>query len=247
MRDWLLPVVRNRPIGPGFRELVFQAEQFEACSPGQFLNIRVDGVFLRRPFSINNFQDDRLSILFQEVGPGTRALAAVPEGQQLSLLGPLGNGFPAPGGPALLVAGGIGIPPIRYLAQQYGGSRELTCCLGFRSAANVLLEEEFNRYARSLVVATDDGSYGIAGTVITALDSLPRPLPALGYACGPTPMLRALKAWGEENGVAFQLSLEAYMGCGFGVCLSCAVANPAGGYQRVCTDGPVFPADAVVL
>jgi dihydroorotate dehydrogenase electron transfer subunit len=230
MRDRSLEVLGNHEIPGGFRELVLAAEHFEDAAPGQFVNIAcgAGGPLLRRPFSIYKAGGGRLAVLFRVVGEGTRMLAAARPGDFLEVLGPLGNGFPAIDGPVVLVGGGIGVPPIAFLAQRLAPGQVAGVALGFRNSGEILIEEDFAKHTRQLVIATDDGSRGIHGTVLDALvAAVPEP-PYTLAACGPHGMLKALKEWAAVRRLRCLVSLEAMMGCGYGVCLGCAVPAATG-------------------
>jgi dihydroorotate dehydrogenase electron transfer subunit len=220
--------------------------------PGQFAMIAAaerwgggedERPYLPRAFSIARRLEGESHFLLEDVGPGTRRLSELREGDGLFLLGPLGRGFTAPeqGRRAILVGGGVGIAPLAILqdALQAGPSAEVTVLLGFRDgerAAGAAL-------LRDARVATDDGSAGHHGLLTDLLAvELQRDTHAVVYACGPAPMLEAVRAMCASAGVPAQLALEAGMACGFGACYGCAVPKRGGGYLRVCVDGPVIDA-----
>jgi len=207
-------------------------------APGQFVNLQLDGKYLRRPISISSWKDGELTLLYDVVGAGTAAMSTMPEGTEINTLTALGNGFDidADCRTPLLLGGGIGCAPLVQLAEalKEKGSAP-TVILGFNTCADVVLEEEFKAMGVRTVICTADGSYGQRGFVTDAI----RDLAIDGdyfFACGPTPMLRALCSALDIPG---QLSLEARMGCGFGACMCCSVEtkNEA---KRICKDGPVF-------
>lgn len=227
-------------------------ELAQAARPGQFLHVEcgdATAMPLRRPISICDVQDDCLRIVFEVKGRGTTALAQK-EGS-VSVLGPLGNSFETEEKhferPAL-VGGGIGAYPLLFLARRLGNA---SAYLGFRTKELVTLETEFNSVTSSLSVSTDDGSYGRHGFALEALETdWQQKAFDVIYACGPKPMLRAVKAFAEAHNVPCRLSLEERMGCGIGACLTCSCETPAEGadkYKRVCRNGPVFWAEEVVL
>ena len=224
------------------------AEQISA--PGQFLHIKCGhSHLLRRPISICNWsaQRDLIRVVFEVRGEGTAWLARRKVGDSLDVLGPLGNGFSIrPEGNYLLVGGGIGVPPLLGCAVQ--GSRNCTAVLGFRSARNAMLLEEFGQACPGGVrLATDDGSLGYHGFA----DGLVRQELEKGnaftavLACGPKPMLKSVAAVCAQAGVPCQVSMEERMGCGVGACLVCACQMADGAMKHVCKDGPVFPAEEV--
>ncbi len=239
----------------------------EKAVPGQFAQIRLPGHALRRPISICGI--DRaagtLRFVFQIRGQGTGELAAFQAGQEIEILAPLGNGFPIdPAKKTLLVGGGIGVPPLLGAASELGGNA--VAVLGFRNRDAVILEKDFRAAGSKVEIATDDGSYGFHG-LVTGLAQQEEF--DVVFACGPAPMLKAVRALAEERSVSCFLSLEERMACGIGACLGCAVAllreqsdpkllsdqfaagnPPADGswyYGHVCKDGPVFDSRKVVL
>ncbi len=226
-------------------------ELASAAQPGQFLHVECGdpvAMPLRRPISICDVEGDALRIIFEVKGRGTTALAQK-EGT-LSVLGPLGHGFsidttrfcrPA------LIGGGIGAYPLLFLARRLKGAQAY---LGFRTKELVTLETEFKSLA-ALSISTDDGSYGRHGFALEALEAdLTEKAFDVLYACGPKPMLRAVKSFAEAHAIPCQLSLEERMGCGIGACLTCSCKTSADGadtYKRVCRNGPVFWSEEVEL
>ncbi|MFC2075988.1 dihydroorotate dehydrogenase electron transfer subunit [candidate division KSB1 bacterium] len=229
-----------------------------AVRPGQFVHIRVSSGFdplLRRPISIHSVAGEEIELIYRVVGRGTEILAGLRPGAVLDLLGPIGRGFDLePDKTPLMIGGGLGVPPIHYLAQDLatrGGSGLVL--LGFRGLDDAYAVEELEALpGLEVKTATEDGSLGHKGLLTELLPSGPELDNRAVYACGPTPMLAAVAAWAEENGLPCQVSLEERMGCGLGACLGCTVPvlidddsdNPIK-YRRVCTDGPVFPASTI--
>jgi dihydroorotate dehydrogenase electron transfer subunit len=198
--------------------------------------------YLPRAFSHARARDGRLTFLLDAVGPGTERLAELREGEGLHLVGPLGVGWrPAePGTRPLLVGGGIGAAPLLCLQDELGGESVPSLLLGFRSASHA---EAASLFAGSPALATDDGSLGRHGLVTDLLrEELDRDPAVTVFACGPPPMLEAVRALCAERGVPAQLALESGMACGFGACFGCVVPTKAG-YIRLCVDGPVLDAD----
>lgn len=234
---------------------------FERTAPGQFINVAVSGAdqwdpLLRRPFSLyRRFPDGAHSILYRAVGRGTRILSRLTQGDTLDIIAPLGKGFsllPGTSRPAL-VGGGVGVPPLFIWAQKVLVQRgEVRAVLGFNHAGLVICDEDMAELGIQVDVTTLDGSQGQRGLVTDALE--PRleagEIDAI-YACGPYPMLAAVASMAERFGIPAQLALEEWMGCGVGACLSCVVPIRTGDddgsteYQRVCVEGPVFPAEEV--
>lgn len=228
------------------------AERIEA--PGQFVHIRCgDGweTVLRRPISIASWdrQAGTITIIYRVQGKGTNWLARRGHGEHIDVLGPLGHGFPVSakqGKTALLVGGGVGVPPLYGLARQLQtDGADIHTYLGFASRSDVFLAEAF-RELGTVKVATDDGSFGHSGLVT---DLLQKPFTwDVVYACGPLPMLRAIQHRFSGTGVEGYLSLEERMGCGIGACLACVCELRGFGRQvKVCSDGPVFPYQEVAL
>lgn len=227
----------------------------ETALPGQFIHIKCgDGTFLRRPISICDIKNDELRFVFEIKGAGTAWLSSARRGDVLDVLGPLGRGFSLDraGDSPLFVGGGIGAPPMLFAAKK--APERARVILGFKSAALVILEDEFEDIS-DLSVATDDGTRGFKGLADALIrqEAAHRPISAI-YACGPKPMLRAVKKVSEELSVFCEISMEERMGCGVGACLGCVckTKDHAGHedgftYSHVCKDGPVFDASEVIF
>ncbi|MDR0904426.1 MAG: dihydroorotate dehydrogenase electron transfer subunit [Ruminococcus sp.] len=217
-----------------------------AALPGQFVNIKVKGFFLRRPISICEVSSDALRLVFEERGEGTKALGGIMPGDGLDVLGPLGNrGFSTDKyESAILVGGGIGTPPLKFCRNSLNKSAAV---LGFRNEAQVIMAGEF----ANVQVCTDDGSRGHHGNIKKPLEKfLKTGSYEAVFACGPKPMLRAVVALAEKYNVPVEISLEERMACGVGACLGCTCKTVVGNtasYPRVCKDGPVFDGKAAVL
>jgi len=225
----------------------------KAALPGQFLMIYCQdkSKLLPRPISIceTDPREGKLRIVYRTVGEGTKEFATYQAGMAVKVMGPLGNGFSLTDKKAFLIGGGIGIPPMLELAKRLRCEKEII--LGYRSSRELFLEEELKQYGK-VTISTDDGSIGIKGTVLDAIEQ--KQLKAdLIYACGPIPMLRALQTYAIERGIEAQLSLEERMACGIGACLACVCQSKEVDEhshvhnKRVCKDGPVFDAREVVL
>ena len=210
--------------------------------PGQFVNIRVQGQFLRRPISVCNTAEGVLTIIYQVVGVGTEAMSHLPVGTQLDVLTILGNGYnlSKAGEAPLLVGGGVGVPPMYMLARQLReAGKKVRVILGFNTKDEVFYEEEFRTLGCDVTVTTVDGSHGVKGFVTNALDGKQ----SYYYTCGPLPMIKALLQAAGTNG---EVSMEERMGCGFGACMGCTIQTTQGP-KRVCKEGPVFPAEILQL
>ena len=212
--------------------------------PGQFVNIRVQGQFLRRPISVCNVEqplnnvEPHLTIIYKVVGVGTEAMSHLPVGTQLDVLTVLGNGYnlSKAGDAPLLVGGGVGVPPMYMLARQLReAGKKVRVILGFNTKDEVFYEDEFRALGCDVTVTTVDGSHGIKGFVTNALDGQQ----SYYYTCGPLPMIKALLQAAGTNG---EVSMEERMGCGFGACMGCTIQTTQGP-KRVCKEGPVFPAE----
>ena len=214
----------------------------EVLSPGQFINIRLDGRFLRRPISVCDKKEDGLVIIYKVVGEGTGDMSRMMPGTNLDVLTGLGNGYSLEesGERPLLTGGGVGVPPLYWLCRQLldKGARPLAV-LGFNRADEVFYEREFRDLGADVIVMTADGSYGEKGFVTDGMKGLDY---TYIYACGPMPMLRAVNSIAAASG---QFSFEERMGCGFGACMGCSCHTLAGD-KRICIDGPVMRREEII-
>ncbi len=227
----------------------------ESAQPGQFVMIRVQETLdplLRRPFSIHKISPDgSVSILFKAIGKGTRMLAALDPGMEISIIGPLGRGFDLSSSASFcMIGGGMGIAPLYFLAQQLlGVQRALDnppVLLGAQTQPELLLlAQEFTELGYPVHTATDDGSLGHHGFVTELLDDILENVQQI-YVCGPMLMMRTVVNKCLQANVACQVSLETHMACGMGACLGCTFPATEGGYKHVCKDGPVFSAEEVL-
>lgn len=210
---------------------------------GQFINIKLnnEALLLRRPISVYDANEDSLSVIYRVVGAGTKELKDYKVGEKINILGPLGSGFPlTKGHKILIVAGGIGVPPMHFLAKKLYKEKEIVFVLGFRSKNQIILEDELKKYGK-VYIATDDGSYGFNGNVIKLIEDEKIDFDVI-YACGPTRMLEAID--NKYNGIKEgYISFEERMACGIGICYGCACKPKQieRGMLRVCKEGPVFP------
>ena len=210
-------------------------------NPGEFVNIRLNGFYLRRPISVCDVEGDKLTLIYKVVGKGTGAMSKMPEGTELLILTGLGNGYdltPAGDFP-LLVGGGVGVPPMYLLAKRLlAQGKKVSVVLGFNTEDEVFYEDEFKALGCDVTVATVDGSHGVKGFVT---DALPNGY-SYFYTCGPMPMFRALNKAVRTSG---QFSFEERMGCGFGACMGCSCKTLTG-YKRICKDGPVLKREEIL-
>lgn len=228
-------IAENAPIASDVYRLKLEGDTSAITAPGQFLDLRLPGFFLRRPISICDWDERSVTLLYKVVGGGTDWLSRCTLGQTLDALSGLGNGFDvaACGETTLLSGGGIGTAPLFGLAKRLlAAGKTPVAVLGFNTAEDVFYENEFKALGVQTVIATADGSCGTRGFVT---DALPEQFDTV-CACGPMPMLKALCAKTDKPG---QISLEARMGCGFGACMGCTI-DTVNGPKRVCREGPVF-------
>ena len=241
MKQTILEIQSNDCIAKNVYRMQL-AGNTEGILPGQFVNIRVEGQFLRRPISVCNIADGILTIIYKVVGVGTEAMSHLPIGTQLDVLTVLGNGYDLSkaGDAPLLVGGGVGVPPMYMLARQLREmGKKVRVILGFNTKDEVFYEEEFRALGCEVVVTTVDGSHGVKGFVTNALDGQQ----TNNYTCGPLPMIKALLQAAGTNG---EVSMEERMGCGFGACMGCTIQTTQGP-KRVCKEGPVFPAKYLIV
>lgn len=252
-----ISVVSRKQLTDNIFDLVVRDEEMAAAArPGQFLSLYLEDQsrLLPRPISICEIDTEKseLRMVFRIAGEGTRQLSELQAGDKVEVMGPLGNGFfPANIKSAVLFGGGIGIPPMLALAKQLKGQgTTVTAVLGYRDS-KTFLADEFAKVA-DVVIATEDGSVGIKGNVIDAVKEKKTAADML-FACGPTPMLRGVKAYSEQIGIPAQISMEERMACGIGACLACVCKSKEKDEhsqvenKRVCKDGPVFYAQDVEL
>jgi dihydroorotate dehydrogenase electron transfer subunit len=248
-----IEVLANDRVASGVGLVVLHAPRTaETVRPGQFVHLRISrdsACLLRRPFSVHRVRGERIEILYQVLGAGTRLLAERSVGEEMDLLGPLGHGWEIPPGiaHALLVAGGLGAAPLGMLAEELAARGvAVTVAAGAPCEERLLARELFETVARRVEVATDDGSCGTQGFVTGVCENLlaDEALDVV-YTCGPEPMQRIVAAQAAAAGVPCQVSLERLMACGIGACLSCVVRTSEG-LKLACVDGPVFDAAALI-
>jgi len=239
MKQTIFEIIKNKPL----TENVFLMElkgDTEGIKCGQFVNILLDGLYLRRPISVCDCQGDVLTIIYKVVGKGTEQMAKMTEGK-LDVLTQLGNGYDLSlaGEKPLLIGGGVGVPPMYMLAKELRNKgKEISVILGFNTKSEIFYEEEFKELGCSVTVCTADGSYGVKGFVTDAMDLDY----SYFYTCGPEPMLKAIYKKSTTSG---QFSFEERMGCGFGACMGCSCETITG-YKRICKDGPVLVKEEIL-
>ena len=236
MKQVIYTITENQAVAPGVYRMALTGDTSPITAPGQFINIQLDGLYLRRPISVCDWDGDGLTIIYKVVGQGTDQLSRMAPGQTLDALAGLGNGYDVAACPKnpVLVGGGVGVPPLYGLARRLlAAGRKPSVILGFNTAGEIFLADEFKSLGAEVYVATADGSVGTKGFVTDVIKDLSY---TYFYSCGPMPMFRAMEKVMTTSG---QYSFEERMGCGFGACMGCTIQT-AGGYKRVCKDGPVF-------
>ncbi len=241
MKQGKFIITENRALTESVYRMKLQGDTSAFKAPGQFLNIKIEGLFLRRPISLCNLEKDELTIIYKQVGKGTEALAQMKCGQELDILTGLGNGYDLSlsGEKPVLLGGGVGVPPMYLLAKKLKEEgKQVTVILGFNTEKEVFYKEEFEKLGCDVRVTTVDGSAGKKGF---ATDALPEEYTYV-YTCGPEPMLKAVYRAAKTSG---QFSFEERMGCGFGACMGCTCKTITG-YKRICKDGPVMKKEEIL-
>ncbi len=241
MKDSIFKIARQKQIAKNTYEMVLVGDTSDITASGQFVNIKLDGFYLRRPISVCNVEGDELTIIYKVVGDGTEAMANMSEGDELLTLTGLGNGYDTSlsGDSPLLIGGGAGVPPMFYLARKLiAEGKHPRAILGFGSTDEVFYKDEFEKIGVPVTVTTVDGSLGVKGFVTDAMN-VPY---TYFYTCGPEPMLKAIYDKSETSG---QFSFEERMGCGFGACMGCSCKTKYGN-KRICRDGPVLVKEEII-
>ena len=242
MLKGIFTVKSNGNIAKDIYKMVLEGDTAAITAPGQFINIALDGFYLRRPISVCDFDSDTVTIIYKTVGRGTRYMSTLGSGARLDVLSGLGNGFDvaAGGEKPLLIGGGVGVPPMFRLAKELcAAGRQVSVILGFNTAADVFCADEFRALGAQVHITTADGSVGTKGNVMDAMCGMEY---TYTYACGPEPMLRAVYAAAQTSG---QYSFEERMGCGFGACMGCSCKTKYGN-KRICKDGPVLVKEEII-
>ena len=233
-------VMSNRRLAPGVYEMRLSGSTEYITAPGQFINIRLDGRFLRRPISVCDVFSGGIVIIYKVVGEGTEYMSALGRGAELDCLTGLGNGYDiSKSKKPLVIGGGVGVPPMYYLTKQLiAVDQQPTVILGFNKKEEIFYEDEFKALGVPVIIATADGSYGVKGFVT---DAMPDDYDYF-YTCGPMPMFRAVEQKARTSG---QYSFEERMGCGFGACMGCSCKTKYGS-KRICKDGPVLEREEII-
>ena len=241
MQKSMFQIVSNEALTDSVYKMVLVGDTSHITAPGQFVNIQLSGLYLRRPISVCDVEGDRLTIIYKAVGKGTRQMSQMQEGS-LELLTGLGNGYDltCAGENPVLLGGGVGVPPMYLLAKKLIAEGEkVKVILGFNTKSEVFYENEFKALGCAVTVTTVDGSYGTKGFVTDALREMDY---SYFYTCGPEPMLKAIYKASKTSG---QFSFEKRMGCGFGACMGCSCKTITG-YKRICKEGPVMRKEEIL-
>ena len=241
MKQSIFTILSNEALTDSVYKMVLSGDTSHITNCGQFVNIQLDGLYLRRPISVCDYDDQTLTIIYKVVGKGTEAMSAMAEGKKLDILTGLGNGYDLTlsGNHPVLLGGGVGVPPMYNLAKKLvAQGKKVSVILGFNTRSEVFYEDAFKALGCDVTVTTVDGSYGAKGFVTGAL---PEDYTYF-YTCGPEPMLKAVYKATNTSG---QMSFEERMGCGFGACMGCSCKTLTG-YKRICKDGPVMKKEEIL-
>ena len=242
MKQSIFQILSNTALTDSVYKMVLSGDTSHITAAGQFVNIQLDGMFLRRPISVCDYDDETLTIVYKVVGKGTEAMSKMVPGKALDILTGLGNGYDLSlsGSKPVLLGGGVGVPPMYNLAKKLmAEGKDVTVILGFNTKSEIFYEAEFRALGCKVIVATADGSYGIRGFATTPLADMDY---TYFYTCGPEPMLKAVYKATNTSG---QMSFEERMGCGFGACMGCSCKTLTG-YKRICKDGPVMRKEEIL-
>ena len=241
MKQGYFKILSNEKLNENVYKMCLLGDTSAITSAGQFINIKIDGLYLRRPISVNDLDGDKVSIIYKVVGKGTEELSKMTSGE-LDILTGLGNGYNLDnaGETPLLIGGGVGVPPLYLLAKRLISlGKSVTVILGFNTKSEIFYEQEFKNIGAKTIVTTVDGSYGVKGFVTDAMKDLNY---SYVYTCGPEPMLKAVYKTTTTSG---EFSFEERMGCGFGACMGCSCKTLYGN-KRICKDGPVLKKEEII-
>ena len=242
MKQSIFEILKNEPLTKDVFRMVLAGDTSAITASGQFVNIQLDGFFLRRPISVCDYDETTLTLVYKVVGAGTEKMSGMQPGEKLDILTGLGNGYnlEKAGDKPVLLGGGVGVPPLYNLCKKLiARGAEPTVILGFNKQDEIFYEEEFKALGAETIVTTVDGSYGVKGFVTDALKDVEY---TFFYTCGPEPMLRAIGKAAKTSG---QYSFEERMGCGFGACMGCSCKTLTG-YKRICKEGPVMKKEEIL-
>ncbi len=242
MKQGFFEIKENVALTSNVYKMALKGDTSHVTNCGQFVNIKLDGLFLRRPISVCDCEGDLLTIIYKVVGKGTEQMSKMVAGEKLDVLTGLGNGYDTSvsGNHPMLLGGGVGVPPMYMLCKKLvSEGKKISVVLGFNKADEVFYEDEFKALGASVTVTTVDGSYGVKGFVTDVMKNADY---SYFYTCGPEPMLRSVYKTSKTSG---QFSFEERMGCGFGACMGCSCKTVTG-YKRICKDGPVLTKEEIL-
>ena len=243
MKKVIFTILTNEKLTDSVYKMTLSGDTSAIARPGQFVNIALDGLYLRRPISVCDYDNGVLTLIYKVVGKGTEQMSWLDSGTKLDILVGLGNGYftEFAGDTPLLIGGGVGVPPLYNLAKTLiGQGKKVTVILGFNTQSEIFYEEEFKKLGATVLVSTVDGSYGVKGFVTDAIKQVEEYSHV--YCCGPEPMLKAIYSATESGG---SYSFEERMGCGFGACMGCSCKTKYGN-KRICKDGPVLQKEEII-
>lgn len=241
MKQGIFKISKNEKLTDNIYKMVLEGDTSDITACGQFINIKLDGFYLRRPISVCDCDENSVTVIYKVVGNGTELMSNLSARDKLDVLTGLGNGYDLSlsGDEPLLLGGGVGVPPLYMLAKKLiEQCKTVSVVLGFNTKSEVFYENEFKALGCKVSVTTVDGSYGIKGFVT---DAYPENY-SYFYTCGPEPMLKAIYKTSVTSG---QMSFEERMGCGFGACMGCSCKTITG-YKRICKDGPVMKKEEIL-
>ena len=241
MKQVILTITENIPLTESVYKMRLSGDVGEIKNPGEFINLKLDGYYLRRPISVCDLSETEVTIIYKVVGHGTEKMSEMKAGETIDTLVGLGNGYDTSltGDRPLLLGGGVGVPPMFLLAKKLiAEGKKVSVVLGFNTKSEVFYEEEFKAIGADVTVTTADGSYGVKGFVTNAFTEDYTHI----CTCGPEPMLKAVYKACKTSG---QFSFEERMGCGFGACMGCSCKTITG-YKRICKDGPVMKKEEIL-
>ena len=242
MTQGFYEIIYNEKIAKNVYKMVLAGDTSAITAPGQFVNLKLEGKFLRRPISICDWDNETITLIYKVVGEGTEQMSGMTVGQMVDVLVGLGNGYDTSksGDKPLLIGGGVGVPPLFGLAKKLiAEGKSVSVVLGFNTADEVFLECEFEALGAKVTVTTADGSYGLKGFVTDVMKEMEY---SYFFTCGPMPMFKAIESTVTVSG---QYSFEERMGCGFGACMGCTCKTKYGN-KRICKDGPVLEREEIV-
>ena len=242
MKQSIYKITQNTSLTSTVYKMVLEGDVSDIKNSGEFINIKLEGKYLRRPISVCDVDDTTVTIVYKVVGEGTEQMSKMPVGTELDILVGLGNGYDLSrsGDAPLLLGGGVGVPPLYNLAKRLiANGKKVTVVLGFNTKEEIFYEQEFKSLGAEVFVTTVDGTYGIKGFVTDAMKDIDY---SYFYTCGPEPMLKAIYKASTTSG---QMSFEERMGCGFGACMGCSCKTLTG-YKRICKEGPVMKKEEIL-